>query len=52
MTQIAFLPANHAAQRVGEQTREMLIQAQKSVISRAFSDAEAFCTRVCQDLRV
>jgi hypothetical protein len=30
----------------------MLIQAQRSVITQAFSDADAFCKRVCQDLKI
>lgn len=49
---IEFLPANHAAQRVGPEVREGLIRAQRSTISRSFGNAHSFTKHVCNDLKL
>jgi len=48
---IEFLPAGHAAQRIGAELRQALVEAQQKVITREFRHAFDFAERVCAELK-
>jgi hypothetical protein len=48
---VEFLP-KHPIQRVHSAIRAELVRAQSNIISRAFADAHAFCSRVISDLKL